>query len=65
MRAHGLPTTTDVPTDTLVGIIGHDKKRHGSTVNAVIVRDIGQVQVDPMDFEAIRTMIDLGREDLA
>lgn len=65
VRAHGLPTTTDVPTDALVDIIGHDKKRHGSTVNAVIVRDIGQVQVDAMDFDAIRTMIDLGREDLA
>lgn len=62
VRAHGLPTGSDVPTDVLFSHALSDKKRHGDTMNVVVVRDIGHVEVERVSLARFRDMIDLGRE---
>lgn len=61
VRAHGLPTTTDVATDTLMSFVAHDKKRHGDGVNAVIIRDVGHVEVRRTELSELADIIDAGR----
>lgn len=61
VKAHGLPTTTDVATERLMDYVAHDKKRHGDSVNAVVIREIGSVEVRRMAFAELAELVDLGR----
>lgn len=61
VAAHALPTTSDVPTDTLFEHALSDKKRHGDTVNAVLVRGIGAVEIRPLGLDELREVIEIGR----
>lgn len=61
VAAHGLPTTTDTDIDTLYAYALSDKKRHGATVNTVLVEDIGQVRIQKMSLEEFKEVIELGR----
>ena len=60
VRAHGLPTDTDLPHDLNVSYATHDKKRHGETVNVVVPRAIGEVEVRNVDWGTLRKIISTG-----
>ena len=57
---YGLPTATDVPVEAILERARSDKKRHGDTVNAVIVRYLGSVDVVPMPFGEFSELVRLG-----
>ena len=61
VRAHGLPTTTDMATERLMGYVSHDKKRHGDAVNAVIIHDVGSVEVRRTSLTELAELIEAGR----
>jgi 3-dehydroquinate synthase len=61
VAAHGLPTTTGLTTDELYAHALADKKRHGSHMNVVMVKRIGEVYVEKMPLERFREFIELGR----
>ena len=58
---YGLPITSAVPTETLFDRALSDKKRHGSRMNVVTIRDIGVVDVEGVSLDEFRQMIELGR----
>jgi len=60
VRAHGLPTDTLLDHELLFRFGTRDKKRHGSTVNVNVARDIEDVVVRPVPLEEFRHLIDLG-----
>ncbi len=60
IEAYGLPTHANVPADAIIERLRADKKRHGSTVNAVIVRFLGDVEVVPMDIDRFAEIVRAG-----
>lgn len=60
VRAYGLPTDTALDHDTILHYAVHDKKRHGSTVNLVVPRSIGSVEVMRLPVDQLRGVIDAG-----
>ena len=64
VRAYGLPTGSDVPTEELFERALSDKKRHGDTINVVTILDVGSVGVETVSLGRFREMIDLGRDEL-
>lgn len=61
VEAHGLPTGSDVPTETLMGYVGHDKKRHGDSVNLVVPTEPGRVEVRRVALGELERIVELGR----
>ena len=61
VEAHGLPTGSDVPAETLMGYVGHDKKRHGDSVNLVVPVEPGRVEVRRVALGELARIVDLGR----
>lgn len=61
VAAHGLPTTSNIATDELFAHALADKKRHGDTVNAVLIKDLGSVYVEPMALADFKELIELGK----
>lgn len=61
VAAHGLPTTSDIATDVLYERALADKKRHGSSVNVVMIKGIGEVYVQKTSLEDFKQLIELGR----
>lgn len=61
VAAHGLPTSTELPTDLLMRYAAHDKKRHGAAVNVVVPREVGRCEVRRVSLDDLRRLIDLGR----
>lgn len=61
VAAHGLPTTTDIATEILFAHAMADKKRHGDSVNAVLIENIGSVRVQPMSLAEFKDLLELGR----
>lgn len=60
VRAHGLPVSTDVPADTLMGFLAHDKKRHGDGVNLVVPAEVGRAEVRRVSLAEMRELLDAG-----
>ena len=60
VRAHGLPTDTDLPHDLIVSYATHDKKRHGDGVNVVVPLAIGSVEVRHVSLAEFGRLVDLG-----
>ena len=56
-ETQGLPTTTDVPVDTLMHYILSDKKRHSDSVNLIVVNEIGNCEVRGFKLEEIKKML--------
>ncbi|WP_058270298.1 3-dehydroquinate synthase [Olsenella massiliensis] len=56
----GLPTDTDADHRALVDFAARDKKRHGQTLNIVVPRKIGQVEVRTVRLDELAELIDLG-----
>lgn len=61
VAAHGLPTTSDIDTETLYTFALADKKRHGNTMNVNMIKDIGNVYVQKMPLDEFKELIELGR----
>jgi len=60
VKAQGLPTDTSVDHQTLLQFAGHDKKRHGNTVNLVVPQRIGQAALRTVTFEQLSDVIQFG-----
>lgn len=66
VAAHGLPTHTDVPVGRILELAAHDKKRHDEGVNLIIPCKIGSCEIRRVNFEELRTVIELGnRREIA
>lgn len=65
VEAHGLPTTTSYDPETLYDFATHDKKRHGDSVNVVVARRPGDVEVRKVSLDTLRELIRLGCEGVA
>lgn len=61
VEAHGLPTGSDVPAETLMGYVGHDKKRHGDSVNLVVPVEPDRVEVRRVALGELARIVELGR----
>ena len=57
VRAHGLPTGSDVDPSVLTGYALADKKRHGDVVNLVVPRAIGSCEVMPISTDELAALI--------
>ncbi len=53
----GLPSKTDVAAKDIVNLIKRDKKRHGNSVNMIVVKDIEDVQTMPMTFDEVERLL--------
>ena len=62
VRAHGLPTPTDLAVDTLMRYVAHDKKRHADSVNVVVPLAPGRVEVRAVGLHELRELVELGCE---
>ncbi len=61
VAAHGLPTGSDLPAETLMDYVAHDKKRHGDGVNVVVPIEVGRCEVRRVDLDELRNLVELGR----
>ena len=62
VEAHGLPTHVDIPASTLFEAACSDKKRHGESINVVVVRGIGSVEIRTIPLEEFRRLVELACE---
>ncbi|MDD7364588.1 MAG: 3-dehydroquinate synthase [Olsenella sp.] len=60
VAAHGLPLDTDLDHDLIMHFATHDKKRHGDSVNVVVPRRIGSVEIRKTSLGELRELVDLG-----
>lgn len=58
--AHGLPVDTDLVHDEVLRYATHDKKRHGQTVNLVVPKRIGKVEIRTVSLDELSEVIRLG-----
>lgn len=56
-ETQGIVTTTDVPVDVLMHYIMSDKKRHGNTVNVVVVNEIANCVVRRFTFDELKALL--------
>ncbi|WP_130812172.1 3-dehydroquinate synthase [Olsenella sp. Marseille-P4559] len=61
VERYGLPTGSNISTDSLYERALADKKRHGDFINVVLVRDIGKVEVATLPVDDFRVLIEEGR----
>lgn len=64
VAAQGLPVTTGLSTQDLMGYAAHDKKRHGDGVNLVVPEAVGACRVRRVTIEQLASVIELGRGEL-
>ena len=60
VRAQGLPTDTSLGHKTILEFATHDKKRHGNTVNLVVPKALGSVEIRTVTFDELSEVIRLG-----
>ena len=58
--AHGLPTDSELDVATIMSFAVHDKKRHGQSVNLVVPRSIGKVDVRTTGLDELERVVRLG-----
>lgn len=58
----GLPTSCDIPTESLTEIMLHDKKRRAGNLNLVLLKDIGTSFVQPYPTDKLTAFFSEGRE---
>ena len=61
--ALGLPTECPASIEELAPAIGKDKKAVGDSVNCVLIRDIGSVEVRPIPKDRLLQLLDLCKQD--
>jgi 3-dehydroquinate synthase len=59
-KAHGLPIDTPLSHRTIQRYAVHDKKRHGKTVNLVVPKRIGEVEIMTITLQQMDEVIRLG-----
>ncbi|MBQ9058654.1 MAG: 3-dehydroquinate synthase [Atopobiaceae bacterium] len=59
----GLPTRTDISAEEVIKRSYLDKKRHANHINVVVIRDIGQVEVVPMELDDYAQFVRRGEAD--
>ncbi|MBO4264419.1 MAG: 3-dehydroquinate synthase [Bacteroidales bacterium] len=65
LEKYGLPTSDDIPVETLLAYIRHDKKKSGDSVKTVRVSRIGQYSFCQTDLDGLRQRIVRTKETFA
>lgn len=60
VAAYGLPTDIGIDHATLVEVARRDKKRHADSVNVILPRRIGEVEVRRVTMDEFARIVDLG-----
>ena len=60
---HNLPIYYDFDTDKILEVLKHDKKIKNNMINLIIPTEIGQVISKKMNFNDLREIIDLGKDN--
>ena len=60
LAAHGLSLSFDVTADAVYDEALHDKKRTGSSIDLVVLREIGKAALAPTPLEEFRRIIEAG-----
>ena len=62
-KNHNLPITYDFDTDEILEVLKHDKKIKNNRINIIIPTKIGEVMSKKIDFDELREIIELGKND--
>lgn len=60
---HNLPISYDFDTDEILEVLKHDKKIKNNRINIIIPTKIGEVMSKKIDFNELREIIELGKND--
>jgi 3-dehydroquinate synthase len=61
---YGLPNICDIDADVLFKRALVDKKRHGDKINVVMINSIGSVEVQSMELDEFKKLVELGSTTL-
>lgn len=62
-KNHNLPISYDFDTDEILKVLKHDKKIKNNRINVIIPTKIGEVMSKKIDFDELREIIELGKND--
>ncbi|WP_277251023.1 3-dehydroquinate synthase [Peptoniphilus vaginalis] len=62
-KNHNLPISYDFDTDEILEVLKHDKKIKNNRINIIIPTKIGEVMSKKIDFDELRKIIELGKND--
>lgn len=62
-KNHNLPISYDFDTDEILEVLHHDKKIKNNRINIIIPIKIGEVMSKKIDFDELRKIIELGKND--
>ena len=62
-KNHNLPISYDFDTDEILEVLKHDKKIKNNRINIIIPTKIGEVMSKKIDFDELREIIELGKND--
>lgn len=62
-KNHNLPISYDFDTDEILEVLKHDKKVKNNRINIIIPTKIGEVMSKKIDFDELREIIELGKND--
>lgn len=62
-KNHNLPISYDFNTDEILEVLKHDKKIKNNRINIIIPTKIGEVMSKKIDFDELRKIIELGKND--
>lgn len=60
---HNLPISYDFDTDEILEVLKHDKKIKNNRINIIVPTKIGEVMSKKIDFNELREIIELGKND--
>ena len=62
-KNHNLPISYDFDTDEILEVLKHDKKIKNNRINIIIPTKIGEVMSKKIDFDELREIIELGKNN--
>lgn len=62
-KNHNLPISYDFDTDEILEVLKHDKKIKNNRINVIIPTKIGEVMSKKIDFDELREIIELGKNN--
>lgn len=60
---HNLPISYDFDTDEILEVLKHDKKIKNNRINIIVPTKIGEVMSKKIDFDELRKIIELGKNN--